>query len=240
MIKFVDRGSEDSVVRFTPRTRFKTAPVLEQPLLSGHFCPTCGNVIQAAFFTEKPVLLELYEETRVISQGEKNMGDLLKIVPNEDENGNYREHFFKTPVGNAQVITLKNHVIRWEGGSPARRDELFEVGDRCCVFSALTSPLEEDMVRDFITLGVYSWSSPELAKKSLPTHAFLMDWVEEKARTDGNFRVLKGMGDAPPAVLIKRDTLKTPFPGYISNLMSAWEAELARKELKRQLVDSIG
>src|ERR1035438_10078802 len=97
-------------IRFTPRPWFKDderVPHLELNLVYGHRCPTCGNVIQACFLTEKPIDLWYYEETAFVAKGEKTYGDLLKVVPNEESkpgHSQYTSTFERVASGSAQHL----------------------------------------------------------------------------------------------------------------------------------------
>ena len=90
MIEFIGKpGSASCSIQFSPRSAYKCDARyqrFEKDLVYGHYCPTCGNVVQACFLTAKPVDLWFYEETNVISTAadEKKFGNVLKIVPNQD------------------------------------------------------------------------------------------------------------------------------------------------------------
>lgn len=227
MIQLVDRGPEKSLIRFTPRYKFRdSAPPLECELISGHFCNWCGNIIQAFYTVDKPVDLNSYEETRVISQGEKNEGELLKIVPGEEGKSNYKVEFFATPTGKAQRITLKNHVVNWSGTK--NRDDYFEPGERCCVYTSLISMQERDMAHDLATLAGYNLDTAERYIKTNPTAEFIVKWLKtEVSWMTLEMKSAMATGVAPPALLIKRATMKSNFINLVTLLYSKWDAHVA-------------
>jgi hypothetical protein len=227
MIQLVDRGPDKSLIRFTPRHRFRsTAPTLECELISGHFCPWCANIIQAFYTTTKPVDLSLYEETRVISQGEKNEGELLKIVPGEEGKTAYKDEFFKTPKGNSQRITLKNHVVNWKG--TGNRDDYFEPGERCCIYTSVISMQGRDMAHDLAIVAGYNLDSAERYIKTNPTAEFIVKWLKtEVSWSTLEMKSVMPVGVAPPALLIKRSTMKSQFINLVTLLYSKWDAHVA-------------
>jgi hypothetical protein len=107
-------GERGPLIRLTPRQGFKKShKMLEFPLQYGHRCPYCPNVINAVFCPDRQIDLFPYEETVVLSQGEKNAGEILKVVPGHNPNeGNYNIDYVSTPEGNLQRIRMKNHVVR--------------------------------------------------------------------------------------------------------------------------------
>jgi hypothetical protein len=226
MIQLVDRGPNESIIRFTPRFKYKRLGSLECDLISGHHCTYCNNVIQALYYTNKPVDLEKYEETKVLSQGEKNEGELLKVVPNFDDEGNYKLETFNTAAGQAQRITLKNHVVNWAGASGSRK-EYFERGERCCTYTSVISLREDLMMRDLATVAGYTLVNERLQKPD-PTAAFIIDWINtEMIYVTRNLRVAKAIGIAPPAILIPRKVVDEQFVNVVSVLNSKWDKKVA-------------
>jgi hypothetical protein len=208
MIELVDRGLNESLIRFTPRSQYKYLRTLECDLVQGYSCLFCNNIVQALFYTDKAIDIEKYEETRVLSKGEKNEGDLLKIVPNMYDPGNYKVDTYKTANGNAQRITLKNHVINWKGFGKAT-DEFFEVGERCCPFTSIISIQDEDVVRDLVLIGQYSYQLTLREDKPDPDLPFLLNWIDTAFswETKG-IRYRKAVGSGPPALMLRRETIK--------------------------------
>jgi hypothetical protein len=235
MIKLIDRGPDNSRIEFSPRSRYsRVESTIQHELISGYTCPICNNVIQALFLTDKPVDIEKYEETRVLSQGEKNSGELLKVIPGGEEPGNYKQSFYKMPDGNAQKITLKNHVINWEGVGSGDRDDLFEVGERCCKYSAVISLMEADVIKD-LAMSLGRAILYEQAGKPLPTIEFFEDWLKtEYYYYTLEMKLLRGVGrEVPPCTLVKRDVLKNPPYFGLNTLVSKWNTKLDEEEKLR-------
>ena len=232
MIQLVDRGPDESLIRFSPRSKFRKLGQLEGELVHGHICQFCRNVIQAVFFTDTPVDIEKYEETRVLSQGEKNMGELLKVVPNYEDGGNYRSEFFETPNGNVQKITLKNHVINWAGVKSANREkDFFEVGERCCVYSSVIALQNETLIRDLAMVAGFDLVATQRYAKTDPPIDFILEWFRVTPDfTTKELRTTKAIGEAPPAILIPRKLLKDRFGYVVTMLYQAWDIEVTKQE----------
>ena len=228
MIQLVDRGPNESLIRFTPRFAYRKLGPLECDLIHGHFCMYCNNLIQALYYTDKPIDLPKYEETRVLSQGEKNDGELLKIVPNAEDKGNYRVEYFRTPNGNAEQITLKNHVLNFAGLSVLGRDLFFEVGERCCSYTALIPLRAETMIRE---LAVVAGFSLEGAKRYTEGTEPTPEWVAEYFKKTQDYltkeiRTTPAVGDSQMALLLKRKSIKEYFPNVVTFLYREWDQKV--------------
>lgn len=235
MIQLVDRGPNDSIIRFSPRTSYKTDKTIECDLEHGYVCPYCNNVIMAMYYTENPINLDKYEETRVLSQGDKNEGDLLKIIPNwEDAEGNYRTEFYKTANGNAEKIVLKNHVINWKGAGSYNRKEFFEPGDRCCTFTTLISLRPENLIRDLASVSGYSLQAYNRYETTNtdPDVPFIRNWLDTSySWINLEMRSISSIGTGVLAIQIKRKTLEAGFRNSVMNLYSEWDKKVAAELL---------
>jgi len=242
MIQLVDRGLDDSIIRFTPRHAYRKLGPIECDLVHGHFCPWCNNVIQALYYTDKPIDLSKHEETRVISQGEKNEGELLKIVPNWEDDGNYKVQTFRTPQGNAQKIVLKNHVINWAGTAAGNSDNFFEVGERCCIYTCLIPLTEETAMREFSMVAGFSLTVGNRYEQVEPPMAFVAEWFKNANTWDTKeTRTLPAIGRSPLAFLMKRKALKDQFQYVASKLYQAWDTRAEEEKVARELqVQSAG
>jgi hypothetical protein len=228
MIQLVDRGPNESLIRFTPRFAYRKLGPLECDLIHGHFCMYCNNLIQALYYTDKPIDLPKYEETRVLSQGEKNGGELLKIVPNAEDKGNYKTEFFRTPNGNAEQITLKNHVLNFKGLSSGNRDDFFEVGERCCSYTSVLPLRNETIIRELaIVAGFNLESAGRYTEGTEPPPK----WIAEYFKTAESYltkeiRTIPAVGDAPMALLIKRGYVKESFYNVVTFLYRKWDEKV--------------
>lgn len=230
MIELVDRG-EKSLIRFTPRYKFRHLPTIECDLIYGHQCPICRNVIQALYYVDQTFDLANYEETKVLSQGEKNAGELLKIVPNEEDQGNYRVQDYRFSDSRSQLIVLKNHVVNWKGLS-GNRDEFFEVGERCCSYTAVISLQEKNVVRDLAAVAGYSLAAYGRYNEDVsePTIEFLANWLKTAFSWETlEIKMVNAIGSSPPALMVKRSVLKSQFPNTVSNIYKAWDVKVAKE-----------
>src|SRR3569833_2521600 len=174
MIKLLNNGPEDSLIEFRPR--FKTRGKLQtRKLMYGHECDWCGNVIQAAFHTDEEIKLYDYEETRVISQGDKNEGELLMLVPSQsDRESAYKVDMYRTKNGNAQLIRLKNHIARWQGKG-GDNEQFFEVGERCCRYIGVYTRDESEVINELALICWYNRDMLGKTKVNIPL-SFLDEW----------------------------------------------------------------
>ena len=157
MIEFIGKpGSAACSIQFSPRSAYKGDPRytrFERDLVYGHYCPTCGNVVQACFLTAKPIDLWFYEETNVISTAndEKKFGNVLKIVPNQDSKFGYSQYtstVLRTAGGTAQHLTLKNHIVKYHG-----INEATHTSDRSLSQAATPAPTRASSVCGKILLS---------------------------------------------------------------------------------------
>jgi hypothetical protein len=231
MIQLVDRGLNESSIRFTPRSRYRHLGPVECELISGYKCNHCSNVVQAFFATNKAIDLDKYEETIVRSQGEKNHGEILKIIPNlEDLDGNYRTEFFATPNGNAMRITLKNHVLNLAGCID--RERFFEKGERCCEYTALICMQSQDVALELAVVAGYDIYTTERITKTTPDLPWIQGWLKSSVSWE-NMRVqsLPSIGQAPDGLLIRREMVKNPFVSVPNHMFTAWDKHLEAQAL---------
>lgn len=229
MIKLIDKGPDESLIEFRPRPQ-RNVPTIARQLLYGHECKWCGNVIQALFLTDERLNLDLYEETRVISQGEKNEGTLLKLVPNsEDPASAYKVDFYPTPNGHAQLIRLKNHLVVWKGLSTGLKEDYFEAGERCCKYTGLFSRREMDYITELTKVCQYPSSYYTQPKTPVPL-SFLKTWKGENSWSQIDFRVVEAIGKAGEVLLINRDMVKNSNQYGLSDLFDKWNKSLEPTE----------
>jgi hypothetical protein len=192
-------------------------------------------VIQALFYTEKAIDLEFYEETRVLSQGDSNMGDLLKVIPNQDEGGNYRVDIFDTKGGFGQRITLKNHVLQWKGTATYQSEDFFEVGARCCKFSTLVPMSQSLLGVEFGYVGVqgYVYNHWIQQGRPLPDTDCFLEFLQANQSTTHGIRPLKAIGDGPLGLQIPRAGIK---PGHITQVANRFTGHWTQlqEELNKQ------
>lgn len=197
---------------FEPRPGFTrgkgAAPELEFPLVYGHRCPTCGNVIQALFKAPRLFSLWPYEETTFLSQGEKNSGEIRKVFPDDKTRygkSGYRMVFSPAEGGSIKLI-LRNHVMRHIAISTRKfnGEGLWEEGyERPCTHTGIFSVREDLLVKDwllFSQLGEY-----EIPKYTIPP---VKDLIPEN---DPNFKLVPAVGIAPPVILVERQSLVYGF-----------------------------
>lgn len=196
---------------FEPRPGFIRGnyklPELEFPLIYGHRCPYCNNVMQALFKAPKTFSLWPYEETTILSQGEKNAGDILSTYPdNKTRYGKscYRIDFSPAEGGSVK-ITLKNHIMRLSAISERKfnGEGLWEEGKRTCSRTGVFSLREDLLVKDWLLfshLGEY-----DINKYNIPP---IKDIIKEG---DVNFKLIPAVGVAPPVILVERHILVYGF-----------------------------
>jgi hypothetical protein len=204
-IKLLDHGENASLIEFTPRYDFRRHPILERQLLYGYWCPRCMNVIQAYFFTDKPIRVEVYEVTQILADSLVNRGSLVKKVPNREEpNSCYESVFHKTAGGNGQMIRLKNHTLVWKGHN--NREKYFESGERPCNMIGWRSLTEKTYTRDFEMV----FGRPGDMGLHPPTSAFIHNWLKEHLDytvTSGAMSILP-IGKGLPMLLVRRQQLR--------------------------------
>jgi hypothetical protein len=217
----ISRPGNNPKIRLTPRPGFRTKKALEFDLIYGHKCPFCSNVITACFKTEQKIDLFPYEETSILSQGEKNRGELLKTVPNrKDPDGCYRSEHFGKGADGIQRLLMKNHIMHASAIESRSRDEsgesLWEPGERPCMYAGVFSEREDLLIKDLLLLfkfhptNISSYNIPKV-KEIIPDPA-----GDPEA---GQFRWIPAIGDAPPVVLSERNYIKGGMNYFLSNLM---------------------
>ncbi len=230
MIQLIDKGPNKSTISFSPRYEFKGKyKEVTKDLIYGHFCSWCGNVIQAMFYTDKQIDLIPYEETRVISQGYTNEGNLLKTVPNTvDINSNYKVDFYKTKNGNAQLIRLKNHLIKWEGLSGwwvngVDRDKFFETGERCCKYIGVYALKDDWIIRDAALACGWRAAYERTVKESTIPIDYLKEY--SKAYIKNDYVVVPVIGTGRSILLFNRDAVRYRNEAGFSALISTWKKD---------------
>lgn len=200
---------------FSPRPGFirgkEKVPELEFPLIYGHKCPYCNNVIQALFKAQKTFSLWPYEETAILSQGEKNSGETLKIFPdNKTKLGKscYKMDFSFAEGGSIK-LTLVNHIMLYR--TIVRRDftgaGLWEEGYKCvCTHTGIFSLREDLLVKDWLLFSILDPNDKilgsEIKKYKLPSS--LKDIIEED---NTNYRLVPAIGMAPSVILVDSNSL---------------------------------
>jgi len=228
MIRLVPRGPEDSLIEFSPRLKGKGNPITRD-LVYGHHCDWCGNVIQAMFLTDEEVRIHPYEATKVISQGDKNEGELLKIVPNSTDRASaYRVDMYRTKNGNAQLIRLKNHMLRWEGVTSGNVDDFFEVGERCCRYAGIYTRNEEEIINEMALVCNYNRLMVGLAKVHIPL-SFLSEWKPPYTWSSLNHKLVPAIGKGNTMMMIARTTLKAGVVNGFVSLYDSWDKKVAQE-----------
>lgn len=221
MIKLIDKGPDESLIEFRPRLQ-RNLPTITRQLLYGHECKWCGNVIQAMFLTPERLNLDPYEETRVISQGDKNEGNLLKVVPNSDDPASaYKVDFYATPGGNAQLIRLKNHLILWKGIATCVEGDFFEVGERCCKYIGIPGRRETDYIAELARVCRYPVSYYTQPNTPVPL-SFLKTWKGDNSWSQIDFRVVSVIGKGSEVLLVNKDLVKGNTYYGLSDLFDKW------------------
>lgn len=232
MIKLIDKGPDASRIEFTPIHGSRSRAVTRD-LIFGHRCHWCQNVVTALFLTPEQIDLRPYEETRVISQGDKNAGELLKIIPNlQDPLSSYRQSFYPSPAGKAQYIRLKNHVLRWES-QQSGNDKYYEPGERCCRYVGFDVLDPSKAVVELATIVGYNFGqyAGYVQPVSSPTIEFLADFKPESSYQAMDIRVLKVTGRGLPLLLLNRSLTKadTNADYGFSNLFEQWNKKVKQE-----------
>jgi hypothetical protein len=214
-------------IHFNVRPAFSKDPKavdLRRDLVYGHVCPTCNNVIQACFLTDKPIDLWPYEETVFISQASgKNFGTTLKIVPNEESKAGYSQYtstFERTLEGNAQHLVMKNHVLRYQGiDSKSRENDRYnESGGHTCAYTGCFSLRQATMLKD---LCLFYRCDEEGRKGVVGTNSKIDQYeftdltaaVIESLRIEG-IRTLPSYGQPLPMLLFGNENLKGAYSQF--------------------------
>lgn len=229
MIKLIDKGPDESVIEFRPRSSKGPLKDVTKKLIYGQECKWCGNTIQALFLTDTPINLEPYEQTKVISQGDKNEGLLLKMVPNDnDKDSAYKINFYKTKHGNAQLIRLKNHIINWDGLN-GNSEYYFEVGERCCKYTGVVAIREDTIVKELALICRYPFVLGGYQKPKTPVPlSFLEEWKPIDKWSQLDFVIPNTIGIGPKVVLINRNLVKGDMQvtGPFQDMFKQWNAKV--------------
>jgi hypothetical protein len=219
LIKLIGKPGEKTFeVSFSPRCGFISKySSLAKKGLYAHYCPTCTNVINVAFYTDTPVNLWPYEETNIISMAKDKFGTTLQTIPGVDDQvgtTHYNSKFIKTPEGNIQVLTLKNHILGYQGiVRDGKETSHFQVGERPCYNVGHFTFNQELVLKDLFSF--WGGRNANFSHVNIPD---IETFVE--ASKDLGFRLLTAYGDAPPVIL---------FPlSKISNNYSSFYYELHR------------
>jgi hypothetical protein len=221
----IRKGPTNKII-FEPRAGFKrgkkSQPNLELELIYAHVCSTCGNVIQAQFLTDKEIVLWPYEETVVLSQGDHNMGEVLKIYPDDKAKAGsscYRSVFNQFGQS-SQKLTLKNHVLRYRAIEERKfnGEGLWEVGERTCPKVGVFSVREELTVKDVLLFSgwsEYDFKSYDLSKIKVDD---LLEWTYGV-----RLKRLNAIGQAGPVVLIDRTNVIYSFRWDMMNRLDKFK-----------------
>lgn len=213
MIRIKGKSGVDLVnkIYFEPRAGFTRGkhqvPSFEYPLLYGHKCMRCSNVIQALF--KAPSMFDLwpYEETVLLSQGEKNAGELRKIFP--DEKTRFGKSCYKmvfSPAeGGSVKITLRNHIMTHKAIVERKfnGEGLWETGERPCTHAGVFALREDLLVKDFLLFS--NIEDYELPKYNIPP---IISLIPEDDKT---FLTIPAVGTAPPVILVERQSMVYGF-----------------------------
>jgi hypothetical protein len=225
---FLRKGTTPKLV-LTPRHGFKRShKEIELPLVYGHTCPVCKNMIQCVAKTPQDMDLNPYEETSVFSQGEKNAMELLKVVPNyRDTDSCYESKFFRSEDPSAPGLIhlrLKNHLIPSRvKRTPADKTDMYsETGERTCFKTGFFAMREDLLMKDFLLLmGLHQ---SEIEAYNLPKVAeFLPTDLGNNAGL-GEYRYVPALGDAPPVIIVDRTFIKNA---------STWSLKQALEPFKK-------
>jgi len=208
---------------FEPRAGFTrgsgAAPSLEFPLVYGHRCPYCSNVIQALFKAPKMFNLWPYEETVLLSQGEKNSGEIRKVFPDDKTRFGkscYRMDFSPAEGGSVK-LTLKNHILRHQAIKDRQYtgEGLWEVGEKACMKTGVFALREDLLVKDFLLFSQIQ--EAEIQQYNIPP---VRDLIPE---TDTQFKLVPAVGVAPPVILVERQSLVYGFHYQTRPRMQAYK-----------------
>ena len=209
MIEILPRGGAP-VIMLTPRQGFKrTHQALEFPMVYGHRCPTCSNVIQAVFLTDQKVDLFPYEQTSILTQSkdEEKQGEVRAILPDtnsEEGYSCYHIDFTNTVAGGSQKIVLRNHVLKLRAlvEREPNGEGLFEKGDRyyvkACTKIGIHALRDDLLMKDYCLFA--NMSDVELRNYNLPPVSEVI--TEFSGSSLG--RLVPTIGQAPPLVLLER------------------------------------
>lgn len=221
MIKLQEHSEKkDNRIVFEPRPGFGrgrgSAPKLDFPLIYGHRCNYCNNVIQALFKAPREFSLWPYEETKLLSQGEKNAGEVRTIYP--DDKTKYGKSCYRVDSNDAEggsiKITLKNHIVR-NSALVERKfngEGLWEVGERPCTRIGIFSLREDLLIKDWLLFS--QMDEAERSKYNLPS---IKELIPE---SNTNFSLINAIGTAPPVILVERTSLTYGFHYQIKPLIT--------------------
>jgi hypothetical protein len=197
---------------FEPRSGFTrgrgASPTLDFPLIYGHRCPVCSNVMVALFKAPKPFSLWPYEETTILSQGDKNAGEVLKVVP--DDKVKFGKSCYQmdySPVeGGSIKLTLRNHIVRFSILSTRKYDGTGiwdESYERPCLKAGIFSLREDLLTKDFLLFSQIT--EQEILQYNLPPIKTLLP------ESNTEYRLVDAVGVAPPVILVDRQPLVYGF-----------------------------
>lgn len=226
MIKI--RGKTDSIdinnkIIFSPRPGFVkgkgAAPEMEFPLVYGHRCPYCANVIQALFKAPRKFSLWPYEETSILSQGEKNSGEIHSTYPDVKTWFNdscYNIAYSPAEEGSIK-ITLKNHIMRHAGlhERDIKGEGLWEVGKRPCMYAGIFSLREDLLIKDWLLFS--GLTDSEISKCKFPEVKTMIP------ESDANFKLIPAVGVAPPVILVERQSLLYGYNYYTRAFLTTYK-----------------
>jgi len=217
------KGEEDHQVLFRPWANVQTKeidgelvevynkiqlPELSFKLIFGHICPKCGNVLQAAFFTDRAVDTRGYEEIKTTIRDEKTKE--LRVF-RTGANNRFKSKYDSTliqrgGVVSAQFIRLTEHFERTQ-----------DDGTTICHFQAYFS-FRPDMAIQYVILNnqlnpaIYDLSAKNLEK--LAKHASSQPYMK-----DDYMQLHDEAGGASTIWLVKRGAynwvLSTALQNYI-------------------------
>jgi hypothetical protein len=226
MIQLV-KGTKPKL-RLTPRQGFKrTHKELELDLVYGHSCSTCSNVINVLAKSKTDIDLYPFEETGILSQGEKNAGELLKVIPNDKDaqRSAYKKDFLvgsdPSQEGLLQ-LRLINHIVR-VGAIKDKTSEgegIEELGERPCFKIGVFSRREDLMIKDLLLLFGFQHSE-FLTTYKVPKVTELFPDRAGSPDCNREFQWTPAVGEAPPVILVSRNYLKHGYNYFLRQIMDA-------------------
>lgn len=192
---------EKPIIRFTPIARYQgIIPEREYPLLYGHVCPRCQNIVQAVFVAKEKFPLVKYEETRVVD----GVGKLIGVRPAPGTQHPKSCYQIKLYPGLGTQITLRYHVsdpATIEGAHYRNSIGLpLEVGEvHVCSFTGLFSHREDLVLRD-----LYAASNAHMLFPDYYPDGFkLTDALQHSPDPSGRWAVVDAIGNGPKLLLLE-------------------------------------
>lgn len=137
MLRFSPDGSE---LWFIPPEKTQEQE-LSFPLVYGHYCPKCNNLVQALFMTDKRIDPKPWEEI-MTKQLDKD-GHFKRIIPGRHER--FRSRYSITTIGRGNVISAE--LIRLADHFEMKEDVSMTP---VCNFLAINSAIPEYRLNDLI------------------------------------------------------------------------------------------